>query len=427
VLFSWTDAKQKQMDARNIVSRSTLVREIAVLSRVPDISLEGERLRYARDRQMAQPTPTIEAFRTIFRRPSLGFAEVTWRWTFGAAGWALLTLSLLEYLNTLPVTSGDVLFLRSRHPFLVSQAVAHIIAGSGERVVAAAVIVGIALVILWIICSSVGRAATIRPLLDHFAALNVPSSPSIPGAFTVAQESKPWHLRLLFGLNFLRVTLVLAGLLSLISSSIIAGLVSTPAHPRPGLSFLIFLPLAVMVVLFWSSMNWFLSIASIFVLRDGSDVLDSLASAVEFCLRRARAVSWSSTVFGTCHLVVFMLASSAIVFPMAFVGILPSWVILGAVILLTLAYFVVVDFFYVGRLAAYVRILETPEAVYSVSPPPTPETLPPLEQATGSHATISASISEHAAHDSAAWPPIPASDDDILSDVPLPPPESPES
>ena len=374
---------------------------------------------------MAQSTPTIEAFRSIFRRPSLGLAEVTWRWTFGTAGLALLVLTLLEYLNTLPVTSGDVFFLRSRHPFLVSQAVAHIIAGSGERLVAAAIVVGIALAILWVICSSLGRAATLQPLLEYFAAGTAPSSLLMPGALTLAEQGKAWHLRSLFGLNFLRVTLLLAGFSSLISSGIIAGFVSTPAHPRPGLSFFFFLPLALMVVMFWSSMNWLLSIASIFVLRDGSDVLDSVASAVEFCLRRARAVSWSSTVFATCHFVVFMLASSAVLFPLAFIGILPAGVILGAVILLLLAYFVVVDFFYMGRLAAYVCILETSEVVYSVPAPSPSDSLPALEQTPGSQPAISPSISENAAPDSAVWPPILPSDDDILSDVPLPAPERP--
>jgi hypothetical protein len=376
---------------------------------------------------MAQPTPTVEAFRTIFRRPSLGLAEVTWRWSFGAAGWVLLILSVLEYLNSLPVTSGDVLFLRSRHPFLVSQAVAHIIAGSGERVASATIVVGLALAVLWIICSSIGRAVTIQPLLNRFAAVNVPSSPSTLSTLTARDERKPWRLGSLLGLNFLRVTLVLAGLLSLISSSIIAGFVATPAHPRTGLSFLIFLPLVVLVVLFWSSMNWFLSIATIFVLRDGSDVFDSVASAVDFCLRRARAITWSSTVFGTCHFVVFMLASSAVVFPLAFLGILPGWIILSAVVLLTLAYFIVVDFFYVGRLAAYVCILETPEAAYSVSAPPGPESLPSTEPIADFSPLISTSISELAGQDSAAWPPIPPCDDDILSDIPSAPPKPPES
>jgi hypothetical protein len=374
---------------------------------------------------MAQPTPTLEGFRAIFRLPSLGLAEVTWRWAFGAAGWVLLALSALEYLDTLPVTSGEELFLRSRHPFLVSQALGRILDGSGERLASATIVVGLALIVLWIIASSLGRAVTIPPLLDYFAVGKDRPSQTDPGSIVACSESRVWHMRSLLGLNFLRVTLVLAGLLGLVSSSIIAGLVSTPSHPRPGLAFLIFVPLAVLVVLFCSSMNWFLSIASILVLRDGCNVFDSVACAVEFCLRRARAVSWSSTVFGTCHLIAFMLVSSAVVFPLAFVGILPRWVILGAIVLLTLAYFVIADFLYVGRLAAYVCILETPEDAFSVAVPSVPVSLPPLESSVDSRPAIATSASESINPQAGTgWPPIPPSDDDILSDVPLPKRES---
>lgn len=373
---------------------------------------------------MAQPTPTIEGFRTIFRRPALGLVEVTWRWTFGAAGWALLILSLFEYLDTLRVTAGDALFLRTRHPLLVSQAVAHILAGSGGRAAATAIILGVTLSAFWIVCSSVGRAATIQPLLDYFAPADVSAIPMARFSPFPRGESKPWHLRSLFGLNFLRITLLLAGLLALASSSIIAGFVSTPSHPRSGLAFLLFLLLGTLVVLFWSSMNWFLSIASIFVVRDGSDVFGSVASAVDFCFRRSRAVTWSSTVFGTCHLVVFMLASSVVAFPLAFAGILPGWVVLGAVVLLTLTYFVVADFFYVGRLAAYVCILESPEASYS-SPPLYPHApVPVIETALREGSPIATSVPEPSAPTSLPWAGIPASDEDILSDVPQPKPQS---
>jgi hypothetical protein len=151
-------------------------------------------------------------------------------------------------------------------------------------------------------------------------------------------------------------------------------------------------------------------------------VFRSVASAVEFCLRRSHAVTWSSTVFGTCHLVVFMLASSVIVFPLAFVGILPGWLILGAVVLLTLLYFVVVDFFYVGRLAAYVCILESPEESYSSPPLYPPVPVPLIETALDSSSTIAMNVPEPGAPTSAAWPGIPPSDDDILSDVPPPKP-----
>ena len=40
--------------------------------------------------------------------------------------------------------------------------------------------------------------------------------------------------------------------------------------------------------------------------------------------------------------------------PLGFAGVLPAGVVLGGVLLVTLLYFAVVDFLYVGRLAAYV-------------------------------------------------------------------------
>ena len=68
---------------------------------------------------MAAWSPTIEGFRSIFRRPALPLAEVAWRWSFGAAAFVLVGLGLLEYLNTLPVSPTDLLMLRTGHPVLV--------------------------------------------------------------------------------------------------------------------------------------------------------------------------------------------------------------------------------------------------------------------------------------------------------------------
>jgi hypothetical protein len=372
---------------------------------------------------MSQRTPTIEGFRTVFRYPSLGLTEVAWRWTFGGAALTLLTLSLFEYLDTLTVTSGDALFLRSRQPLLVFRALAHILAGSGARLAAATVILALALVALWILASSIGRAATIRALLQHFTQAPVLGSP-LPAAGFAQHPAGNWSVSSLLGLNFLRTTLVLAGLLAMVSASIIAGFASTPAHPRPGLSFLIFVPLALLVILFWSSMNWFLSLASIFVVRDACDIFGAVSSAVDFCLRRARAVSWSSTVFGTCHLVTLIIASSVVVFPLAFAGLLPGWVVLAAVMLLALGYFAVADFFHVGRLAAYVCILETPEEVYAPAAPSIPLSPTSPEATTPIFADPPSTAS---GSPGTAWPPLPPSEEDILSDIPMPPGEQRKS
>ena len=71
----------------------------------------------------------------MFRRPLLTFAEITWRWAVGATATALFFFGLFEYLSSLPVSRGEMLFLRSRQPYLVGQAILHILRGSLSRAV----------------------------------------------------------------------------------------------------------------------------------------------------------------------------------------------------------------------------------------------------------------------------------------------------
>ena len=69
---------------------------------------------------MKQRSPTLEGFQIMFRVPLLGLAEIAWRWSFGLAAAAVLLFSLREYLDTLPVTAGDMLLLRTRQPVLMN-------------------------------------------------------------------------------------------------------------------------------------------------------------------------------------------------------------------------------------------------------------------------------------------------------------------
>jgi hypothetical protein len=170
-------------------------------------------------------------------------------------------------------------------------------------------------------------------------------------------------------------------------------------------------------------MNWILSIAPLFVLRDQSDTFGAFASAFDFCLYRAGALSWSSTVCATCHFVAFAIASSVVVFPLALVGLVPGVVVATAIAILTLLYFAAVDFLYVARLAAYVCILQMPKRPVSVAA----ATLPPcVRQESALQTPLPSTDSEAAARSTASWSPIPPSDDDILSDIPLPPSNPPQ-
>src|SRR5438093_12605311 len=156
---------------------------------------------------MKRRSPTLEGFRAIFRVPSLGLAEIAWRWSFAVAGGALLIFAAFQFLDTLPVTSsGDLALLRTRQPALISRAALHIFHGSAPRAIAAAIVTLLFIAIAWIVVASLGRAAGIKVLLDYFRAVrnsSQASSTSLPSA-------QGWQLGSVMGLNFLRVVITLA-------------------------------------------------------------------------------------------------------------------------------------------------------------------------------------------------------------------------
>ncbi len=316
---------------------------------------------------MKQRSPTLEGFRAIFRQPSFGLAEIAWRWSFGVAAGLLLTFSFLEYLDTLPVTRGELFLLRTHHPILISQAITHIFRGSAPRVVAAAVVLALALAIAWIGIASLGRAATVKALLYYFRESGAANRPKTPPLRLWGGQEENWRLRSLVGLNFFRVGVTLAAAVGCLGALLLAGFASPKADPSPGGAVLIFLMLVMFIGLAWSVVNWFLSLAAIFVVGDGRDTFGAVAAAVDLCRFRTGPVFAAATWFGLGHIVAFVVASSVVAFPLAFAGVLPAGVVLGGVLLVTLLYFAVVDFLYVGRLAAYVCIVEGPET------PPAPE------------------------------------------------------
>src|SRR3982074_2426666 len=106
---------------------------------------------------MSRPSPTLEGFRFALHHPLLPLAEIAWRWSVGATVCALLGFSFFEYLNTLPVNSGELLFLRSRQPILISRAIAHILRGSLTRASMAALFGAAVLTLLWIVCASLAH------------------------------------------------------------------------------------------------------------------------------------------------------------------------------------------------------------------------------------------------------------------------------
>jgi len=340
---------------------------------------------------MSAWSPTLEGFRSVLRRPALPLAEVAWRWSFGAAACVLLGLGLIEYLDTLPVSNLDLLLMRTRQPWLISQAFAHIFHGSCLRFVLAGVLMFSALAIVWIFIASFGRAAILDTILNYIRGRAAQhSAPQVLAttADNKAAQSTPWRFRSLVGLHFLRAALALAACAGCVGAIILAGLVSSDTDPHLALAFFLAVTIVCLVWLAWSSVSWFLEIASIVVVSKRKDAFGALASAVALCRDRFGSVMAVGTWFGIAHLVLFIVATSVVTFPLAFVRVLPVGFVLIAVILLTLAYFAVVDTLQVGRLAGYVAVLEAPPAPL-VAVSALPPVIPAPATATSSQSALS--------------------------------------
>ena len=307
-------------------------------------------------------SPTVEGFRAAFRRPLLTFAEITWRWVVGTTATVLFFFGLFEYLDTLPVTNGELLFLRTRNPFLVSQALAHILRGSLVRGVFSLMLAALLLSVVWMVAASVGRFVTVDAMTEYFreqfrecGALD--REPATGGV--LHQDRTITLLRL----NFLRVAVVLAGLIGLAGAVVLVGFISTPAHPRPALAFLLLLLITAVLWLIVYELNWLLSLAAVFIVRDGDDAVAAISSAVALCRERSSAVFAVSTWTGTVHLIVFAGASTVASIPLALAQLLPWRLSALGVVVVTLAYFAVADWIYTARLAGYVCIAEMPDAL----------------------------------------------------------------
>jgi hypothetical protein len=306
---------------------------------------------------LPSPTPVRDGFRAILRQPSIFAAELAWRWSWGGAAILLTGLALFEYLHTLIVTPTDLMLLRLRHPLAVSRALADIFHGSGPRLVRTVIVLIPALALLWTLLGSLGRFATLRALVARA---------------TPDWTSKPGSIRALIGLHVLRVALALAGLLSFLGAALVASVVSTAKTPHAGLAILLFVPLAILVSVIWSSVNWFLSFAAIFAVRDAEDTFGAIVTALDFSRRCGGKTSAAGFWFGAMHLVAFVIGTTVAVYPLAVASLVPPGVTLVLMGVIVLVYFAVADWLYVARLAGYLAVVE-----WERSSLPEPGAVPP--------------------------------------------------
>lgn len=300
-------------------------------------------------------------FRLVRRRPAVMVAEIMWRWSFGVAAGALVAVAVLRFLASLTVTDGELWALRSGIPQLMADAILRIFQGSGARLLRLTLIVTPAISALWILAASAGRAATLRALIQD-----------VPASFTRRHDLPP-----LLGVNFLRAFVALLALVAMVGSAILAGFAAkTTEEPSILLFDVVFLGLLFLVSLSWSTLNWYFSLAPIFVVRDNRPALGAVADAVHLVRRRGWDFAVVGTLYGLLKLFAIGAATVLSLLPLVFIAKWPWQITTMLLVIITLAYFAVSDVLYIARLASYLAIAE-PERASAVEAVVRPSPAPP--------------------------------------------------
>lgn len=284
-------------------------------------------------------SPTAAGWRTIWRDPAIVLAEIVWRWTFGLITTLVVVFSFFVYLSTIPVPAPALWMMHSRRTALAGAALSQVVHSSGWAVTKLTLVALPALAGFWIVLASLGRTATIQPMLT-----------------SVSERRVAWTRML--GISFLRFAAWFAASIALYGALTLAAIATTGLKDAIGTALLIFFALGIVVLAAWALLNWLLTLASIYVVRNDEETFTAISSAVTLLLRRFGELLATSSGWAIVRSIGFCFSIILSFVALALVRSIPPGYVLLALLLITLAYLALADLLYVGRLASYVAIIE---------------------------------------------------------------------
>src|ERR1700719_3144073 len=214
---------------------------------------------------MGSPSPTAAGFRLILRRPAIVLAEIAWRWSFAVAVWFLGGAFLQQYAGSLSVNAVDRLLLGTRQPALILRALHRIFHGSALRFTTSGILLAIALTVAWIVLASLGRAVTLKAIMEE---LGITPSPN----------TRRGTISSLFALNFLRATTILTAVVAGFGALLIVSGVWASTHLSAADATRFWLALLLLVWISWATLNWLFSTSALFVAADGLGALNAISA-----------------------------------------------------------------------------------------------------------------------------------------------------
>lgn len=322
--------------------------------------------------------PVRFGFRAVFRQPALILAEIAWRWSFGAAAWVLVVLSIRRILAGIDITEAEYLLARRSDVFLIADACARILYQALPAFIRAAFIIIPALAVIWILAATLGRAATLKALLSLPVILSedAPVGASESKAPYADRSYSPagTHFGQLAFLHVIRALFSVATLLAFIGTVILAGIAFPAQGANPTAAAVIWVVLAAVAAFFWSVINWFLALAPIWIVRDSRGPFRAIADSLALFRRDSGTYVSAAWWFGFLRTVTLVGAFIAGLFAAA--ALESARAVTAVSLLIALIYFALADFLYIARLAAFINFDQSSHFSVSSSQPFAPEPQP---------------------------------------------------
>jgi hypothetical protein len=311
---------------------------------------------------MTKPAnPLTHGFRAVLRDPAILFAEIVWRWCFGAVAFFLLFGSAMILMSSVTLSSQDALAWRSRDPYLAAETLLRLYDAIGGKLLKVAAVVLPVITVLWTLLGSAGRTFTLNRL-----------------------AKRDVRFRSILALHCWRAFFMWLAGVAMVAAIILASDVSSRGSGQPDL--FIYYALAIWSLLliggFWATVNWYLSLAAVCCAQSNAGAIKSFRQAVRFTRMHGGDFGGVSLMFAVLRLVAIAVAFVLCALPSGLAGRAAN-IYTGWVVLVSLIYFGVADFLYISRFAAYM-LIETP--VLSIE---SAETGPPLPAATTAAGTAS--------------------------------------
>jgi len=283
-------------------------------------------------------TALRDGFREVLNDPGLLLIEIAWRWSFGVIAFFVFALSVFLVLGGITGDPHRLEALVALSPWQLAQKLAASVAAIGLKLWRVTATAGLILSLSWIVLSSAGRHAT---LARHALA---------PGA----------TLRACFALNAARAAITVASILAWMAAGVFAGFVGASDGHAATSDFAsmveILLPTLIVIVAVWVTMNWYLSLAPLFPEKTW---IGSIVSAWHWCRANRDElfeISIAITVIRAMLLVIALMLSFAVSAVVTNVR-----VVFADLLAVGLLYFLIADFFYVAKLAAYAGLRQREE------------------------------------------------------------------